>query len=310
MSDIENRLFRYFVALAEEQYFARAAERLGITPPTLTHQIKKLERDLGVKLLERTSNRRTGVTEAGQRFLADAREALLHVEKAAANARQAARGELGRLQLGFMASVSNAGLLRNWIGPFEQAHPAMEIAMDTMAPIAQIGGIMRKELDAGFTRPPHKYPTGVRGFEIYRQPIALALPSEHPLARREAISPAMLAGEAFVGTLPELDLGFFGYTEAVVRIGKFRTARGQAQERFHRGAGARRPRLRHRGRSGADHEDDERSQCRLPQHCGRSGAPDIDRFRLRQRPVAIGQVADPAHAASRAPQSRQGRRSA
>jgi DNA-binding transcriptional LysR family regulator len=221
MDDIENRLLRYFVAVAEELHFAQAALRLGISPPTLTHQIQKLESQLGAKLLRRKGNTKVIVTEAGQRFLADAREALRHVEQATLHARQAGRGELGRLQLGFMASVSNAGLLRSWIGPFKQAHPAIHIAMDTLTPIAQIGGIMRKELDAGFTRPPHRYPTGVRGFEIYRQPIALALPSEHPLARREAISPAMLAGEALVGTLPERDLGFLGYTEAVVRIGNF-----------------------------------------------------------------------------------------
>jgi len=220
MSDIETRLLRYFVAVAEEQHFANAAERLRITPPTLTHQIKKLETELGARLLQR-GGRKVVVTDAGQRFLTRARDILRDVEEATAIARQAGRGELGRLQLGFMPTVSNAGLLRSWVGPFQQAHPAIDIAMDTLSPIAQIGGIMRKELDAGFTRPPHKYPTGVRGFEIYRQPIAVALPSEHPLAQHDAISPAMLAGEAFVGTVPELDLGFFGYTEAVGHIGNF-----------------------------------------------------------------------------------------
>lgn len=74
MSDIENRLFRYYVAVAEEQHFARAAKRLGITPPTLTHQIQKLESQLGAKLLKRKGNTKVVVTKAGQRFLDDARE--------------------------------------------------------------------------------------------------------------------------------------------------------------------------------------------------------------------------------------------
>jgi len=87
--------------------------------------------------------------------------------------------------------------------------------------MAQITSILRNEIDAGFTRTPHKYPSGVRGFEIYRQPMVLALPSEHPLARHKAISPAMLANEAFVGFPPELDVGFFGFTEAIARIGNF-----------------------------------------------------------------------------------------
>src|SRR5579872_54821 len=208
MSDIETRLFRYFVALAEEQHFARAALRLGISPPTLTHQIKKLENGLGAKLLQRKGNRGVIVTEAGQRFLLRAREVLRQVEEAAAIARQAERGELGRLQVGFVISVFGAGLLRSWLGAFQQANPAIEITMHRLGPVAQIAGIMRKELDAGFTRAPRKYPSGVRGFEIYRQPLMLALPSEHPLARLKDISPAMLEREVFVSITPEFDLGF------------------------------------------------------------------------------------------------------
>jgi DNA-binding transcriptional LysR family regulator len=221
MADIETRLFRYFVALAEEQHFARAALRLGITPPTLTHQIKKLERELGAKLLERKGNRSVVVTEAGLRFLTRAREVLRQVDEAAAIARQAGRGELGHLRLGFMMSVFGAGLLRNWIGAFQQANPAIDIAMHKLVPMAQIAGIMRKELDAGFTRAPHKYPSGIRGFEVYRQSIALALPSDHPLAQRKTISPAMLAREAFVSITAELDVGISGHIETIARIGNF-----------------------------------------------------------------------------------------
>jgi DNA-binding transcriptional LysR family regulator len=93
--------------------------------------------------------------------------------------------------------------------------------MHRRSSMAQITGIMRKELDVGFARPPHKYPSGVRGFEICSQPLVLALPSKHPLARHNAISPAWLAREAFVGTPPEPDLGFFGHTDAVARLGNF-----------------------------------------------------------------------------------------
>jgi DNA-binding transcriptional LysR family regulator len=222
MSYVENRLFHYFVAVAEEQHFASAALRLGISPPTLTHQIQTLERQLGVKLLKRKGNTKIVVTEAGQRVLARAREVLRHVEQTTAMARQAGRGELGRLELGFMTVVSGSGLLRSWIGAFERAHPAIGIAVHKLSPIAQIGRILRTELDAGFTRMPHEYPSGVRGFEISRQGMALALPSEHPLARHKDISPAMLAREAFVSFLPEPDLGFSGYTETIARLGKFK----------------------------------------------------------------------------------------
>jgi len=221
MSHIETRLFHYFVAVAEEQHFARAALRLGISPPTLTYQIKKLESELGARLLERKGNRKVVVTDAGHRFLSRAREVLRQVEEAAAITRQAGRGELGRLQIGFTTMVSGAGLLRSWIGSFQQANPAIDITVRKLVPMAQVTAIQRNELDAGFMRAPRKYPSGIRGFEIYRQPLALALPSDHPLARRKAISPAMLGRESFVNIIPELDVEFFGYTEAIASMGNF-----------------------------------------------------------------------------------------
>jgi DNA-binding transcriptional LysR family regulator len=219
--EIETRLLRYFVAVAEERHFAEAAERLGITPPTLTHQIQKLERHLGVRLLLRKGNRKVVLTAAGQRFLPSARETLRELEEGAVVARQAARGELGCLQVGFVTLLADAGLLGDWIDAFRQAHPAIDISLRKATPMAQIDGIKRKELDAGFTRTPNEYPSGVRGFEIYRQRLVLALPRKHPLARRRHISAAMLAREAFVSFPPELDVGFFGFTEAIARIGNF-----------------------------------------------------------------------------------------
>jgi DNA-binding transcriptional LysR family regulator len=183
MSQIESRLFHYFVAVAEELHFAQAAERLGITPPTLTQQIQKLERELGVKLLRRKGNTKVVVTEAGLRFLAGAREVLRHIEETTTVARKAARGEQGRIELGFMLSVSGAGLLDNWIGPFERANPAIEVATHRLASMAQVLAIMSDKLDGGFARTPTRYPSGVRGFEVYRQGMALALPRKHPLTQ-------------------------------------------------------------------------------------------------------------------------------
>jgi DNA-binding transcriptional LysR family regulator len=221
MSDIENRLFRYFVAVAEEQHFARAALRLGISPPTLTHQIKKLESQLDARLLQRKGNRKVVVTEPGQRFLAEAREVLRHVEQAAAVARQAQRGVLGRLNIGFMTAVSCADPLRKWIAEFRRANPAISVTMRKLIPMEQIASMMREELDAGFTRALDKYPPGIRGIEIHRQPMILALPSDHPLARRKRITPAMLKDESFVNISAEPDVGFWGYTEAVGAAGNF-----------------------------------------------------------------------------------------
>jgi DNA-binding transcriptional LysR family regulator len=221
MGDIETRLFRYFVALAEEQHFARAAERLGISPPTLTNQIQKLERDLGARLAQRKGNTGVALTETGRQFFNQAQRVLRQVEEAVAIARQAARGEAGRIELGYMTGVSLVGLLEDWIGEFQRANPAIDIAMHNLVSIAQIAGIMRKELDAGFTRTPHQYPAGLKGIEIYRQPLLLALPGGHPLVRRKDISPEMLRGETFVDRTPEPTVGFSGYSEVVAAIGNF-----------------------------------------------------------------------------------------
>src|SRR5438309_1902213 len=116
MSDIETRLFRYFVALAEEQHFSRAALRLKITPPTLTHQIKKLERELEASLVVRKGNTNVVLTEAGVRFLERARQVLQQVEEAKVVAQRAERGEIGRIEVGLMPSAIFAGVLQTLIG--------------------------------------------------------------------------------------------------------------------------------------------------------------------------------------------------
>ncbi len=221
MSDIETRLFRYFVAVAEEQHFSRAALRLGITPPTLTHQIKKLEGQLNTKLFKRKGNTHVELTEAGIRLLDIARPILQQVEEAKFIAQRTARGEIGRVRVGYMLAVTCAGVMQKLLARFQQENPAIEIVMHRLVPMAQIAGILRKDLDVGFTRTPSKYPSGIDGFEIYRPSLMLALPSQHPLARHSKISPAHLKDETFVNFAPELDVGFWGHTDAVAKVGKF-----------------------------------------------------------------------------------------
>jgi DNA-binding transcriptional LysR family regulator len=215
MADIETRLFRYFAVLAEEQHFSHAAHRLDITPPTLTHQIKKLERLVGARLVERKGNTHVALTQAGLRFFERAQHVLRQVEEAKIVAQQAQRGEVGRIDIGFMASAVCSGVLQKSLADFCRANPAIEINMRKLVPMDQIKAIMRKDLDAGFTRSPHKYPAGLEGFDVHRQPMVLALPAKHPLARRKTITPAALKDELFINTGPELDVGFWGHAEAV-----------------------------------------------------------------------------------------------
>lgn len=225
MAEIELRLFRYFVMLADERHFSRAAERLGISPPTLTHQIQKLEEQLGARLCNRRPKTQVELTEVGHRFLEQARKVLLQTEEAEAVARKAVRGELGRIEVGYMMSVSCAGLMQKFVGQFQQANPAIEINLHRMETMVQINALARNELDFAFARPPNQYPSGLRGFVVYRQPLVLALHVNHPLARKkERIEPSALKGEVFVGASLEVDLGFWRHTEAVTALANFAPA--------------------------------------------------------------------------------------
>jgi DNA-binding transcriptional LysR family regulator len=214
MADIETRLFRYFAVLAEEQHFSHAAQRLNITPPTLTHQIKKLERLVGARLVERKGNTHVALTQAGLRFFERAQHVLRQVEEAKIVAQQAQRGEVGRIDIGFMTMAVCSGVLQKSLADFRRANPAIEINMRKLVPMDQLKAIMRKDLDAGFTRSAHKYPAGLEGFDVHRQPMVLALPTKHPLARRKTITPAALKDELFINAGPELDIGFWGHSEA------------------------------------------------------------------------------------------------
>ena len=228
MGDIETRLFRYFVALAEERHFSRAALRLDISPSTLSHQIKRLEDQVGAKLLDRKGNTNIEFTEAGRRFLERARHVLQQAGEAVEAARQAARGEVGRLDVGFMVIVTCSQLIPQFITRFQETHPAVDIRLVHMPAMQQFSAIISDELDVGFVRPPKQYPTGINGFDVYQQPLRLAVPKTHSLAGQNgAVDPRSLADETFVGTVVELDLGFERHIEAIAKPAGFNPTIGK-----------------------------------------------------------------------------------
>lgn len=219
--EIETKLFRYFVALADEQHFGRAAQSLGISAPTLTTMIKKFERILGAKLLQRGGNTHFELTEAGQRVLARARNVLREAKEAKAVARQATRGEVGCIEVGIMPSVIWSGLVQKFIGGFHRKNPAIEFFLHTLNPTEQFSAIVESDIDCGFVRSPFRYPVGVAGIDVFQQPLVLALPKQHYLARYKKINPAQLKDEVFVNPPAVLELNFWGHTETVATLGKF-----------------------------------------------------------------------------------------
>ncbi|MEZ7124447.1 LysR substrate-binding domain-containing protein [Nonomuraea sp. AD125B] len=147
---------RAFVAVAEELHFGRAAERLRMTQPPLSRHIQKLERAIGVTLLER-DNRRVILTEAGRGFLEDARQMLTLVDTAGDRARRIAGGASGTLRLGFTA-VSAISVLGRLLRLLAERLPEVDVILHEQVTARQMDGILRGELDLGLARPPFDLP--------------------------------------------------------------------------------------------------------------------------------------------------------
>ena len=221
MAEIETRLFRYFVALAEIKHFGRTALSLGISTPTLSNQIKKLETQLSARLVTRKGNTEIELTDVGNRFLQRARAVLREVTEAKAVARQAARGEIGRIAVGFMTIMPLYGLIEKFVGGFQNLHPGIEVVLKQSPTMEQIKAVIQRDLDFGLVRSPDRYPHSLRGFVVSRTPMVLALHRDHPLANLQFIHPAQLKSESFINYSPELDVGFWKQIDIIGESGNF-----------------------------------------------------------------------------------------
>jgi DNA-binding transcriptional LysR family regulator len=217
---IELRHFRYFVAVAEELHFSRAAQRLHISPPSLTQQIKSLEIGLRVRLFDRTK-RSVTLTDAGAQFLEQARATLRQAERAELVGRQAGRGEVGRIEIGYVTSASCAGLVSAAIKAYLGKHPLVDIQLTKLETPVQLEALASGQLDIGFLRPPVAYPIGLTGFVVLGHPLIAALPSDHRLANAAHVRVADLREERFIAPTVEIELGFDNHTGRIAARGKF-----------------------------------------------------------------------------------------
>lgn len=193
---MELRLLRYFIAVAEELHFTRAAERLHMAQPPLSQQIRQLEEELGVALLART-RRRVELTEPGRQFLADARRILAEVDQAVHRARRAARGEVGELTLGMVTSAALEDTLPRLLRAYRQRYPSVAITLRELSTGEQLAALREGRIDLGFLRPPVHEP-GIVLTTLVREPLVAVLPAAHPLARRRRIPLKALAAEPFI----------------------------------------------------------------------------------------------------------------
>jgi DNA-binding transcriptional LysR family regulator len=188
---------RYFLALAEELHFGRAAERLGISQPPLSQQIRKLEEEVGARLLHRGRGRgRIELTEAGRTLLADARRVVEQLEQTVRATQRAGRGESGTLRVGFIGSAS-CNVLPGVLRTFRERFPGVTLSLYEQPTDQQIQGLRAAYLDVSFLRPPVP-DRSIRAEPIFREPLVLALPETHPLAGRGRVALRALSQEPFV----------------------------------------------------------------------------------------------------------------
>ncbi|MBW8705375.1 HTH-type transcriptional regulator BenM [Streptomyces sp. MBT84] len=190
------RQLRYFVAVAEESSYTRAAERLMISQQSLSQQISLLERMLGVKLFDR-GTRGTSLTPVGALFLPEARAVLVRADEAIDVVARAARGEIGTLRLAFLATTTNH-LLPPVVRAVRQRLPSLTLSTEetTIAPL--VDGLLKGRYDVAFTRPP--LVDGLKTRTLVVEPVCAVLPEDHPLAGRTELALGELADERWVLT--------------------------------------------------------------------------------------------------------------
>jgi DNA-binding transcriptional LysR family regulator len=192
---VELRGLRYFVTLADELHYGRAAKRLGMTQPPLSQAISKLERELGVRLFERT-RRRVALTHAGATFLDEARATLARAAQAIELAQRAQRGEVGRLSVGYLAATAYT-LLPLVLRDFGRSFPGVKLELRELTLPLQIAALLKGDIEVGLLRPPVS-DAELAAETILAEPFVVALPPRHPLRTLRRVPAKRLGGEPFV----------------------------------------------------------------------------------------------------------------
>jgi DNA-binding transcriptional LysR family regulator len=211
---MEIRHLRYFVAVAEELNFRRAAERLFIAQPPLSQQIQDLEEELGVLLFDRT-HRQVRLTAAGQVFLEDAYQILAQVDRAKGRAKRASKGELGQLTIGYTSFV-HCPLFKIILQRYRTLYPDVEIVLRDLVTIEQMKQLDSNAIDISFATHaslalPSLEETQLAQECILREPVVAVVPREHPLAGRSPLPFVALASEPWIWFARQYDPTTYDY---------------------------------------------------------------------------------------------------
>lgn len=192
---MELRQLRYFLVVADELHFGRAAERLHLTQPPLTVAVRRLERELGVQLFNRTT-RRVTLTAAGQAFKARVQAAVSDLDDAAGDVADVAAGKSGKIRVGFVSSASYT-TVPEAIRAFRQHRPRIDLILNPLTSGEQIEQLLDRNLDLGLIRDPGDVP-GLDLELLSTEDLVVVLPDTHHLAASEEIRPEDLEGEAMI----------------------------------------------------------------------------------------------------------------
>ncbi|GGX85722.1 LysR family transcriptional regulator [Streptomyces minutiscleroticus] len=195
---MEARHLRYALALADHQHFGRAAAALGIAQPPLSQQIAALERELGARLFDRTA-RGVFPTAAGEAFLVRARQALAEMAAAVSDAGRAARGETGRLRLGFIGSAL-LELLPSLLNRFARGHPDVRLGLQEMSTCRSAAALLAGELDVAVGRgaPRGAGAEDLVSVTVGRDRLVAVVGAAHPFAGQAEVSVEQLRGEHLI----------------------------------------------------------------------------------------------------------------
>lgn len=191
------RHLRYFLAVAEELHFTRAARRLFIGQPPLSQQIRQLEDEVGVALFIR-GTRSVSLTEAGQAFMPHAYAALESTKKAKVAAKLAAAGELGTLRIGFTSAASFNPVVPASISTFREAYPEIDLVLKEECSSILFSELESQNLDIAFLRPSDSQREKLTGYEFLTEPLCVALPATHRLGGRSTLRLEELSRDPFI----------------------------------------------------------------------------------------------------------------
>lgn len=194
---MELRHLRYFLAVAQEGGFRRAAERIGIAQPPLSSQIRDLEAELNVRLFRRVA-KGAELTEAGAAFLKEVPAVFEKIDRAVRMAQRGGRGEIGELRVGYTGSTAFNTIVPTALKRFRRSFPEVELTLEEANSSLLIDGLVHQRLDAAFIRPARDAPDGVKLLALPDEAMLAVVPAEHRLADRYAIALSDLAQESFI----------------------------------------------------------------------------------------------------------------